>query len=272
MAYASRAIHPAMKPKFFPSPSDVYAKAKLALCILREKVSEKAPRAPHGLGVGDVNGDGRLDIILATGWWEQPPAGTGGLWKFHPAPFGAPEAGFFLRGGADILLYDVNGDGVPDVITSLNAHGPGLAWFEQQRDPQGNISWKRHLIMGDPNTPLANRTDWEETDKTVAFTELHAVALADLDGDGGVSIVTGKRWWSHGYVYNENGIADPPVLYRFKLARKDGGRVEWIPSLIDDASGVGTQIMALDSDHDGRIEILTTARKGTFVFRYPAKA
>jgi FG-GAP repeat len=235
-------------------------------------VSEKAPRAPHGLGVGDLNGDGRLDIILATGWWEQPPAGTGGLWKFHPAPFGAPEAGFFLRGGADILLYDVNGDGVPDVITSLNAHGPGLAWFEQQRDPQGNISWKRHLIMGDPNTPLANRTDWEETDKTVAFTELHAVALADLDGDGGVSIVTGKRWWSHGYVYNENGIADPPVLYRFKLARKDGGRVDWIPSLIDDASGVGTQIMALDIDHDGRIEILTTARKGTFVFRYPAKA
>ena len=211
-------------------------------------VSVKAVRAPHGLGVGDVNGDGRLDIILASGWWEQPPAGTAGLWKFHPVSFGATEGDFFLRGGADILLYDVNGDGLPDVITSLNGHGPGLAWFEQKRDGQGNISWQRHLIMGDPATPLAARADWEETDKTVAFTELHAVALADLDGDGGISIITGKRWWSHGYVYNENGIADPPVLYRFKLARGTSGKVEWIPSLIDDASGLGTQIVARDID------------------------
>jgi hypothetical protein len=229
-------------------------------------ISEKAQRAPHGLGVGDINGDGRLDIVLASGWWEQPPVGTSGLWKFHPVPFGATTGVSFLRGGADILVYDVNGDGVPDVITSLNAHGPGLAWFEQQKDAQGNASWKRHLIMGDPNTPPAARADWEETDKTVAFTELHALALADLDGDGSISIVTGKRLWSHGYVYDENEIDDPPVLYRFKLARKGGGRVEWIPGLIDVASGVGTQIIAQDIDGDGRIEIATTARKGTFLF------
>jgi hypothetical protein len=97
------------------------------------------------------------------------------------------------------------------------------------------------------------------------------LALADLDGDGSISIVTGKRLWSHGYVYDENEIDDPPVLYRFKLARKDGGRVEWIPSLIDAASGVGTQIIAQDINGDGRIEIATTARKGTFLFRYPLK-
>jgi hypothetical protein len=229
-------------------------------------VSEKGSWGPHGFGVGDINGDGRLDILQASGWWEQPPSGAKGLWKFHPVAFGATEGEWFLRGGGDIVVYDVNDDGVPDVISSLNAHGPGLAWFEQQRDAQGNSTWKRHLIMGNPETPLAARKDWEETDKSVAFTELHALQLADLDGDGVPCIITGKRWWSHGYIYDENQVDNPAVLYRFKLSRKSGGAVEWIPKLIHNASGIGTQILAKDINKDGKIEILTTARKGTFVF------
>jgi hypothetical protein len=229
-------------------------------------VSEVGNWGGHGMGVGDINGDGRLDLVQASGWWEQPPTGDNGLWKFHNAPFGGgawTEMEGPWAGGADIFVYDVNGDGLPDVITSLAAHGWGLAWFEQKREG-GNVSWKRHMIMGNPSAP--DRQEWEETDKSVAFSELHALALADVNGDGLRDIITGKRWWSHGDNFSGPDAQAPPVLYWFQLVRKPGGQVEWIPHLINNNSGVGTQIVAADINGHGKVDILTTGRKGAFVF------
>jgi hypothetical protein len=83
---------------------------------LSTQVGEAGSYTAHGIGAGDINGDGRLDILNPTGWWEQPSeAIRQPMWKYHPAPFG--------RGGAEIVVYDVNGDGLNDVVTSLQAHG-----------------------------------------------------------------------------------------------------------------------------------------------------
>ncbi|MDG1890446.1 MAG: VCBS repeat-containing protein [Verrucomicrobiota bacterium] len=100
----------------------------------------------------------------------------------------------------------------------------------------------------------------------VSFSQLHAIDLIDMDGDGLKDIITGKRFWAHG----PNGDAEPnapAVLYWFKLDRNDKG-VDFIPHLIDDNSGIGTQVMAKDIDGDGYPEIVVGNKKGTFVHRH----
>jgi hypothetical protein len=227
-------------------------------------VAPKGSYGGHAVGLGDVNGDGRTDILVGTAWLQQPAAGAeSGLWEVHPAPFGRGNDPFVR--GADMFLYDVNGDGLPDVITSLFAHGPGLAWWEQQRH-NGAISWKMHMIMDGPSVTPEERKNWEETDKSVAFTELHGLALIDMDGDGVKDIVTGKRWWSHGIEYPEDDLDSPPVVYWFKLVRKQGGQVEFIPNIVTNIAGVGTQIVAADVNGDGRPDILTAGRRGAYVY------
>jgi hypothetical protein len=148
----------------------------------------------------------------------------------------------------------------------LFAHGPGLAWYEQQKSPQGEITWRMHMIMDDPHAPEASKAAWSITDKKAAFTELHAVELVDMDGDGIKDIVSGKRWFSHGMEYPENDRDDPAVMAWFKTVRKAGGAVEFVPHIINNYAGLGTQIKVADMNNDKRPDVLTAARKGAYIF------
>lgn len=187
----------------------------------------------HGLGTGDLNGDGKLDVLCTGGWWEQPATVDGKTpWKFHAANLG-PAC-------ADMHVVDMDNDGKADVI-STSAHQFGIWMYKQKAD--GSFE-KRDLFPQ-------------------LMSETHAAHFVDIDGDGMKDLVTGKRWWSHGR--NEPGSDWPAMLYWFKTKKEKNGTLGFTPMIIDTDSGVGTQFVVEDVNGDGLLDIVTSNKKGVYL-------
>ena len=211
-------------------------------------------RFGHGLGIGDVNGDDRPDVIHSAGWFEQPAKDAdSSRWLLHETSFSN------AYGGAEMYAYDVDGDGDNDIITSHAAHEFGLGWYEQVADGD-DIAFKHHLIMG--SHPSENKYG-------ILFSELHSVNLADIDGDGLKDIVTGKTYWSH---HKQSPMWDAgAVTYWFKLVRNKDG-VDWVPHKADGEAGIGRQLSVVDMNSDGLPDIVVGGMKGAHVLMHETKS
>lgn len=241
-----------------------------------------------GINAGDFNRDGVLDIVAGPYWYEGPS--FAGRHEVFPA---TPQDG--AKGQSNSMysyVYDFNQDGWPDILVLGRVHMHPAQWYE---NPQGRTGpWPRHFAFervrgesppfcdldGDGKPELIghweNRwgrigPDWSDPAKPwsfhslVAFSQPHALDLADIDGDGLKDIVVGKRRWAHGPA----GDVEPgatPVLYWFQLVRGADRAVSYRPHLIDDQLGVGVQVLARDINGDGRIDVLTASKLGSAVY------
>ncbi len=180
----------------------------------------------HGLGVGDINRDGRNEILTTQGYYVSPPDPRSGPWTFVKADLG-PDC-------AHMIVIDVNHDRLPDVVTSA-AHERGVWWHEQLKDG----GFARHQV-----------------DNTLSQT--HSLVMAKLGGK--TNFITGKRKWAHG-THGDPGPDEPALLVRYELSGS-----EWTKYEIDNESGVGTQFEVRDVNGDGLLDIVISNKNGVFLF------
>ena len=197
----------------------------------------------HGIGAGDVNGDGRTDVLTPQGWLEAPADPRQTPWTLH-------EDYSFDKATGFLYVWDVDEDGANDIVTT-HAHDYGIVWLRQITEHAGARTWERQLIDD-------------------AWSQAHAMTLVDLTGDGRPELLTGKRFYAHNG--HDPGGREPLGLYWYERIENEMGW-HWVRHVIDygGRAGGGMQIPAVDLDGDGDLDFVVGGKGGVFLFENRSK-
>lgn len=194
----------------------------------------------HGFAFGDVNGDGREDVLSEIGWYERPPGDIwAGPWKLHRETDLSK-----MHPSCPFVVKDLNRDGRLDIIFG-RGHHYGLYWWEQLAPKEdGTTQWKQHVI--------------DET-----WSQAHCLALADLDGDGQEELIAGKCIWAHNA--DDPGAAEPPAIYYYQWHRATLRFTRHTIAAPGEGIALGRQFSVVDLNGDGRPDILAPSKHSFWV-------
>ena len=224
---------------------------------VKHPISEPGPWANHGMGVGDVNKDGRARFPERL--WLVGAAGEGqrrevDVLSGRVREVDALESGRRRDGGLRRQRRRAQRRGDDAAGARL-----GTVLVRAEEGGRRRRVVRRAPDHGDFSTKNAGG---------VTFSQLHGSTVADIDGDGLPDFITGKRFWSHLDTYLDPDPHGAPVLYVYRTVRnpKAPGGAEFVPELIHNRSGIGSTAAVFDLNKDGALDIITSTRRGTFIF------